>query len=647
MTCTNCHSPNKDEARFCTSCGALLLPAQAVRDWYASTVLDEQKYPVSLIKKVVTSELVGQTIAGKYRIEVKLGAGGMGQVYRATRLNIGDRVAVKILQPEFADQPQLIKRFHLEAQAAARLKHPNVVAVYDFGTTASGLMYLVMEMVEGHSLREVMNRHGRFTPHEAYKVVAQICAALDEAHHHNIVHRDLKPDNILVASTTHGKLVKVVDFGIAKLLNAAEDSEKLTQTGAALGTPYYMPPEQCLGQAIDQRADLYSLGILLFEMLAGSVPFRAPTAGALMMQHVNDTPPPLTIFKVPIAVEAVVMRALAKAPRDRQQSAREFATQLKAAIKGAAANPTPPLVQPSFYPPTVRERTSDPARLPTREGYGKPAYQTAPDRPTPSGFRHRVVWLMGAALVCLVAAGLVWWRWKENAVLPAQTEISTGAATGKSPLTNFPTATQPTTEANSSGESNHESVETLLAQAENDFCNRRFRNAIATCTTILAANPQQATANRLLGQSYYNEGSDAGIGFLVKALEAGEKITLPIKHHHFEGMFHIDDGFCVGALVFQKGGLAFRSDEVSEHSFSVSGSAITDLRNEADKAGRIHIKAPFNKNGREVMENFNFHPPAAGLNSGKMRTTVFCNSPACLPQAETVYQLFLRLRPTR
>jgi serine/threonine-protein kinase len=283
-----------------------------------------------------TPSHVGLRIDNKYLIEDKLGSGGMATVYRATRLLIGDTVAIKILHPGQVDDRQSVERFRREAQAAARLKHPNVVPIYDFGVSSDGLVYLVMELVEGKSIRDMLREHGAFAPQMASEIVTQVCSALEEAHKRNVIHRDIKPDNIVVDATPAGIRVKVLDFGIAWMRDVAAAS--LTETGNIVGTPHYMSPEQCLGEEPDPRTDIYSLGVVLFEILAGVVPFNARASTAVVVQHVNQQPPSLRAINssVPPAVESVVMHALAKQRDQRPQSAALLAAELRAAIGGHA-----------------------------------------------------------------------------------------------------------------------------------------------------------------------------------------------------------------------------------------------------------------------------------------------------------------------
>jgi tRNA A-37 threonylcarbamoyl transferase component Bud32 len=286
---------------------------------------------------MLSDPLLGRVIDDKYRIEAEIGAGGMATIYRATRLKIGDVVAIKILHGELLREPKFAERFQREAQAAARLKHPNVVTVHDFGVSDDGVIYLVMELVEGRNLRAMIKDDGPMPTAMAAEIIRQVCAALTEAHRQNTIHRDIKPANIAVTPCDDGPRVKVLDFGIASLRGGTMMT--FTQTGTVMGTPAYMSPEQCLGEDLDGRSDIYSAGVVLFEMLCGVVPFNSPTATAVVMQHVQQAPPPLRVLNVSIspAVEAVVLRALAKRREDRQQSAKQLADELSAAVAGTSA----------------------------------------------------------------------------------------------------------------------------------------------------------------------------------------------------------------------------------------------------------------------------------------------------------------------
>ena len=345
---------------------------------------------------MISDPMLGRVLHDKYRIDGRLGAGGMATIYRATRLHIGDTVAIKVLHAEVIREPAFAERFRREAQAAARLKHPNVVAIYDFGV-ADETLYLVMELLEGQDLRTIIKDAGPLSAALAAEIVRQVCAALTEAHRQNIVHRDIKPANMSVESTPDGPRVKVLDFGIASL-RSGNTFANLTQTGALLGTPAYMSPEQCLGEELDGRSDIYSLGIVLFEMLCGVAPFNSPTSTAVVMQHVQQAPPALRVLNASISpdVEAVVLRALAKAPQDRFQTARDFAEALTTAAAGPRLTLGPATVAtPRFSPPP-------PDATMMQRPVGAP--EPRPNRPSANGRAAGIAIGIGVALAAAVGA---------------------------------------------------------------------------------------------------------------------------------------------------------------------------------------------------------------------------------------------------
>lgn len=273
--------------------------------------------------------LVGRVIDGKYRIEALHGSGGMGAVYRAIQVNLDRPVALKVVKGDFLKDTVITERFKREALAIARLKHPNIVTVYDYGIMTDGGAYLVMEFLEGHTLRTEIQKRKSIPIGPGIELMRQICSAVHAAHVEGIIHRDLKPDNIFLErgrdDTIH---VKILDFGVAKMRANTGELQKtdLTMSGAMLGTPLYMSPEQCLGEPLDVRSDLYSLGCVFFEMISGQPPFTATTATQLIIKHAQD-PPPALMKRAPSAppgLEAAFMRALAKSPEDRFQTAAEF-----------------------------------------------------------------------------------------------------------------------------------------------------------------------------------------------------------------------------------------------------------------------------------------------------------------------------------
>jgi serine/threonine-protein kinase len=260
----------------------------------------------------------------------------MGAVYLAEHPGIGRRVAIKVLRSEMGHDPQLLTRFLNEARAANAIRHPNIIEVLDSGTTAKGASYLVMELLEGESLSARIKRLSRLDERSAIEIAMQTASGLGAAHAKGIIHRDLKPDNLFVIpeeSDASRERVKILDFGIAKLHVPSGDSLK-TRTGTLMGTPIYMSPEQCLGtKEIDHRSDVYSLGIILYEMLTGRPPFLSEGFGELLTMHLHDQPPPLRSFapQVSAAVERAIMRMLAKKPEERFQSMADVRSALAAA----------------------------------------------------------------------------------------------------------------------------------------------------------------------------------------------------------------------------------------------------------------------------------------------------------------------------
>ena len=249
---------------------------------------------------------VGRVFANRYELRTEVGHGGMADVYLARDRLLNRRVAVKVLSPTFAADPAFVERFRREAQAAASLNHPNIVAVYDWGQE-DDTSFIVMEYVNGQTLRDVVNRYGTLPPMEAARIGADIADALEFAHRNGVVHRDVKPGNVLI--TPEGG-VKVTDFGIAR----AESSDTLTKTGAVLGTATYFSPEQAQGLALDGRSDVYSLGVVLYEMLTGVAPFTADSPVSVAYKHVREEPvPPSRVnADIPGALDRIVLTAMAK-----------------------------------------------------------------------------------------------------------------------------------------------------------------------------------------------------------------------------------------------------------------------------------------------------------------------------------------------
>ncbi len=317
----------RDVEALLTEFGAIDVPALE-RTEPAPTVVEESSRPDSTDREPEAVALLGTTLDGKYRVEELLGRGGMGEVYRARHLQLERDVALKLIRADYVADRAALDRFVREARMVARLRHPNVVAIYDYGAAAGTSAYLVMEYLQGRTLRAALREQTRFDAAEALGLVAQVCAAVAAAHDAGMVHRDLKPDNVFIERGARGPVVKVLDFGLAKPAAASgSPRDSLSLRGGVLGTPAYMAPEQCLGLEADARSDVYALGCLLYEMLTGAVPFLAPTIPELLMKHVYEPPerPSTLVAGIDPAIEAALLGALSKRPEDRPRSADAFA----------------------------------------------------------------------------------------------------------------------------------------------------------------------------------------------------------------------------------------------------------------------------------------------------------------------------------
>jgi eukaryotic-like serine/threonine-protein kinase len=356
-------------------------------------------------------------LAGRYHLEELIDTGGMASVWRARDEVLARIVAAKILREDLALDPEFAKRFQREAVAAARLTHPNIVSVYDTGVDQD-LSYIIMEHSEGRNLREVLDQRGSMEPEEAAALVAPVLSALAYAHANDVVHRDVKPANILVGDDGR---VRVTDFGIAKAAFADSD---LTTTGKALGTVRYLSPEQVQGGEVDARSDLYSVGIVLYELLTGRVPFQAESDLAVAMMRLNQDPLPPRAFRggIPRGTEAVVLRALARDPDARFQSAESMAAELERAVGRPGFAATQPF----------QLRRTEPAATRSASGH--------PEAPPSSVFRSWmlvpliVIVLAGAAIVAGLAIGRLELggplgvRAAPNSPSPEQTTALSGAA---------------------------------------------------------------------------------------------------------------------------------------------------------------------------------------------------------------------------
>ncbi len=282
--------------------------------------------------------LLGRVIDGRYRVEQQIGEGGMGVVYMAAHTVLQKRLALKVLRGDSSRDADVVQRFMQEAQAATSIGHPNIIDISDFGRLPDGAVYFVMEYLDGSSLSDMIKRGGSVPTAEAVHLVRQIASALEAAHQRGIVHRDLKPDNIFVIKQGQDpRFVKVLDFGVAKVGGAAS---KLTKTGMVFGTPHYMSPEQAAGHSVDQRTDIYALGVIMYEMFTGKVPFDADTFMGILSKHMFEAPArPTDVQGAALGpLEAVILRALEKNPDHRYQSMSELLADLDTIAAGGTVN---------------------------------------------------------------------------------------------------------------------------------------------------------------------------------------------------------------------------------------------------------------------------------------------------------------------
>src|SRR5580698_8166849 len=312
--CPQCQNSCDETHKFCPSCG----------------------FPIGKVVANSEDPLVGRTLPGGYVILDLVGIGGMGRVYRAEQTNLARTVAVKIIHPHLVGEENAAARFITEARAASRLNHPNSVAVIDFGKTPDGQLYLVMEFLRGRDLARVSYEEGPLPFRRIVDVLRQVLAALSEAHHLEIIHRDLKPENIILEPMrTGGDFVKVVDFGLAKMRQETRGPQ-ITSPGIVCGTPEYMSPEQGRGDPLDARSDLYAVGVILFQLLTGRLPFEADSPTQVVLMHLSTEPPdPRKVApdrNIPEALVQVVFKAMSKEPKDRYPDADGYGEALGTAL---------------------------------------------------------------------------------------------------------------------------------------------------------------------------------------------------------------------------------------------------------------------------------------------------------------------------
>lgn len=324
---------------------------------------------------------------GRYKIIEKIGGGGMADVYKAEDLTLGRTIALKILHKQFASDEGFLERFRREAQAAAKLNHPNIVSIYDVGDE-NGIYYIVMEYVPGMTLKKIIQKDAPLSTEKTVHIAMQIAKAMEFAHQHEIIHRDIKPQNVMI--TDSGE-IKVTDFGIAR----AGTTSTMTRTGSILGTAHYISPEQAQGSIVGPTTDIYSLGVVMYEMATGELPFRGENPVAVALKHINDTPlPPRGVFAaVPESLEAVIMKAMNKNPSDRYRSADALRDDLKRVIEGL-----PVKVMGSVIPADVPEGADLTRTIAAKPAGGAP-------RPKKKPKKGLIIGIIVAVLILLMGGG--------------------------------------------------------------------------------------------------------------------------------------------------------------------------------------------------------------------------------------------------
>ena len=368
----------------------------------------------------LSDTLINTLFDGRYRILRKLGSGGMANVYLAEDEELGRRVAIKILNERYAGDDLFIERFRREAKSAAGLSHPNIVSIYDRGE-AEGTYYIAMEVIEGRSLKELIMTHGALPVHTAIGYAKQLLEALRFAHRHGIIHRDIKPHNVLVSADQQVKAneprLKVTDFGIAR-----HGASQMTEAGSIMGTAQYLSPEQARGAPVTAASDLYSAGVVLYEMLTGKVPFTGDSAIEIAMKHVNELPKPPSSLRpeIPPELDQIVLRALAKDPEDRYQTAEEFIEDLERVEAGLPiSRSTATAATAILAGAAVGEATELLSESPTRVAAPLPPQHRPPTYPPSSPYdeppRRRKRWvpwlLVGLLLAAAILAG--WWVYNQ------------------------------------------------------------------------------------------------------------------------------------------------------------------------------------------------------------------------------------------
>lgn len=469
---------------------------------------------------------VGSVLDGRYRLDALLGEGGMGAVYRGTHVLMGKPVAVKLIHGELAHIPEVAARFEREARSASLLRDPHCITVTDFGRTEDGVLYLAMELLEGDDLSSRIARSGALPVLDALRLISQVASALSHAHAAGVVHRDLKPENIMLVR--HGDeedFAKVIDFGIARIADsAAESNVKLTRSGFVLGTPAYLSPEQALGEMADHRADLYALGVILYETLAGRQPYTGESAMDVVTHHLSTPVPRLPRQRYTPELQAIIDKAMAKRPQDRFQSA----AQLQEAINALPAWAV--VASPSWVERIIPRSYEDRLRLGVSAALQR--WRTLPAKVQ----RFSIIGLSALVLVGLVA--LVFGSGQNSA------RQATGDSRAKLEVVNGPGVDE-------------KQLQTMLELADTQLRSGQAQEAAITAQEILDMSPKQWAAHLLLGHARFAQGQrQQALEAYAKALEAEPALAADIRLGEYLDAALTDD--CCRAkaaiLLVERGG---------------------------------------------------------------------------------------------
>ena len=393
-TCPTCRKQYPDDVKACADDGALLLPDAA----FGGTDAD----------------LKPGDAVGEYRVEAKLGVGGFGTVYRAEHPVIGKKVAIKVLAREFSAKPEVSARFIDEARAANQIRHKGIIDIFAFGTLADGRHYFVMELLEGSSLEDHLRAHGPMQAQEALPILRGVARAVDAAHAVGIAHRDLKPDNVFLVRGDDAVHTKLLDFGIAKLLG--NRSGQKTQTGTPIGTPHYMSPEQARGVNVGTRTDVYSFGVMTYQMLTGTLPFEGDVVMDILVKHMSETPPPPSSKNASLApaLDAPILHMLAKEPDARPPSLSAAVDELATAWSSVGGAPEAPTSLASVS-------AAPSARVVSQRTFVGATTEIAPAAPPQKRSAAAPYALAAAGVIAIAGAGLYFGVLKHTTTTPVVT----------------------------------------------------------------------------------------------------------------------------------------------------------------------------------------------------------------------------------